>query len=75
MRALPVADARELAPREAHLVLVEHFGWPDPATEPMPLDELPAALELVGIEADEWHHTLQRAGLAPATATDPWEHA
>lgn len=58
MRALPVADACELDPRESFRVLVEHFGWPDPATEPMPLDELPAPLSLQPTERDAWARVL-----------------
>lgn len=54
MRPLPVADACELEPREAHMVLVEHFGWPDEPTQPMPLDELPAPLSLQPTERDAW---------------------
>lgn len=54
MRALPVADARELDPRESFRVLVEHFGWPDEPTQPMPLDELPAPLSLQPTERDAW---------------------
>lgn len=58
MRPLPVADACELSPRESFRVLVEHFGWPDPATEPMPLDELPVPLSLQPTERDAWARVL-----------------
>lgn len=58
MRALPVADACELEPRESFRVLVELFGWPDEPTQPMPLDELPAPLSLQPTERDAWARVL-----------------
>lgn len=46
IRKLPVPDVVELHGAEAWRALRDHFGWPDEATQPMPLDELPAGFEL-----------------------------
>lgn len=57
-RRIPTGEATELVGRDAWAALVEHFGWPDEPTQPMPLDELPAPLSLQPTERDAWARVL-----------------
>ena len=41
-RRIATGQAFELEGRELHDALVDHFGFEDIATEPMPLEELPS---------------------------------
>jgi hypothetical protein len=68
---VPTGEATELEGREAWEVLAQHFGADDQATAPLPLDELPAALEVVPIESDRWRSTLRRAATGQGAPRHP----
>lgn len=42
LNPLPVPSVTELTGRDAYEALVQHFGFSDEDTAPMPLDELPS---------------------------------
>lgn len=71
VQRVPVGEAVELCDREAYFAMVEHFGLEFVDTEPMPLEHLPGAFELLEREEDRTAAQVRRAfGAGPHA--DPW---